>query len=330
MEILSFLRPSKVAVIEAYDCFGRYKIGPLEPSFGVTIGNSMRRILLSSLEGFAIASVKVDGVLHEFGTIPGVIEDMSNLILNLKQVRLKQTVMDKDSETVIVHVSGSELLTAEDIGKQLSSFTVLNGDLVLCHMDPSADFVMELKIVKGRGFRTADENYDPTSEVNVIPMDTIFSPITLVRYEVVNHDQSEDLLLDVHTDGSIHPTDALAKAAHILIQHFSLLTEEAIVESELVQEKPDFDEETLRMRQLLQTPIFSLKLSVRAMNCLRAAGVETVGELVQHQKYQLLRYRNFGKKSMTEIEDLLETIGLTFGMDLTKYQLEDREFSSLD
>ena len=318
-------------MVEANDFYGKYKFGPLEPTFGVTVGNTMRRVLLSSLEGFAISSVKVDGVLHEFDTIPGVMEDMTNLILNLKKVRLRQTVLDRDHESVIVHVTGSEVLRAEEIGRQLASFEVLNGDLELCHMDPSADFMMELTVVKGRGFRSADENFDPKSELNVIPIDTIFSPITLVRYEVTPKERTEELLIEVHTDGSIHPSEALAKAAAILIQHLSLLSEELIVDVEsLAPKRPAFDEDMLRMRQLLQTQIFTLKLSIRAMNCLRSAGVETLGDLVQHKKQDLLRFRNFGKKSMTEIEEFLESLNLDFGMDVSKYQVENREFSACE
>ena len=321
MNLLSFQRPEKVVLLEANDYHGRYKIGPLEPSFGVTIGNSMRRILLSSLDGFAFSSIKVDGVLHEFDTIPGVVEDMTNLIWNLKQVRLKRTVADVDQEAVVVHVCGAELLTAGDIGKQLSGFQVLNEDLVICHMDPSADFMMVLTIDHGRGFRTSDENYNPQWEASIIPMDTIFSPITRVCYEVVPHDTYEDLQIEVFTDGSVHPSEAMAKAALILIEHFSLISEDRfIIQEEEQPKQPEFDEEVLRMRQLLNTPILDMKLSVRATNCLRSAEVFTLGDLVQYKQHDLLRFRNFGKKSMIEIEDMLESIGLSFGMDISKYQ----------
>lgn len=320
MHLLSFQRPEKVAIVEANDSYGKFKFGPLEPSFGVTIGNSMRRILLSSLEGFAFSSIKVDGVLHEFDTIPGVVEDMTALILNLKQVRLKQTVQDMNNEVVVIHVNNTEVLTAGDVGKQLTGFKVLNDDLVLCRMDPSADFMMELTVDKGRGFRTSDENYNPQWEANVIPIDTIFSPITKVGYEVVTKEGLEYLYLEVFTDGSIHPADALAKAALLLIEHFSLISDDCLVEQkEEEPEKEEFDEEVLRMRQLLKTPIEELKLSVRATNCLRAADVFTLGELVQYNLHDLLRFRNFGKKSMLEIEELLDSLGLSFGMDTSKF-----------
>lgn len=320
MHLLSFQRPEKVAIVEANDSYGKFKFGPLEPSFGVTIGNSMRRILLSSLEGFAFSSIKVDGVLHEFDTIPGVVEDMTALILNLKQVRLKQTVQDMNNEVVVIHVNNTEVLTAGDVGKQLTGFKVLNDDLVLCRMDPSADFMMELTVDKGRGFRTSDENYNPQWEANVIPIDTIFSPITKVGYEVDTKGKFEYLYLEVFTDGSIHPTDALAKAALLLIEHFSLISDDCLVEQkEEEPEKEEFDEEVLRMRQLLKTPIEELKLSVRATNCLRAADVFTLGELVQYNLHDLLRFRNFGKKSMLEIEELLDSLGLSFGMDTSKF-----------
>lgn len=319
MHLLSFQRPEKVAIVEANDSYGKFKFGPLEPSFGVTIGNSMRRILLSSLEGFAFSSIKVDGVLHEFDTIPGVVEDMTALILNLKQVRLKQTVQDMNNEVVVIHVNNTEVLTAGDVGKQLTGFKVLNEDLVLCRMDPSADFMMVLTIDQGRGFRTSDENYNPQWEANVIPIDTIFSPITKVGYEVVTKEGFETLFLEVFTDGSIRPTDALAKAALLLIEHFSLITDDCFVEQkEDEPEKEEFDEETLRLRQLLNTPIVDLNLSVRATNCLRAAEVNTLGELVQYKLHDLLRFRNFGKKSMVEIEELLDSLGLSFGMDISK------------
>jgi len=300
----------------------------LEPGFGITIGNALRRILLSSLEGYAITSIRIDGVEHEFSSIPGVLEDVTNIILNLKQVRFKQVVDEYETEKAIVAVSGMTELKAGDLGKMFTSFEVLNPELVICHMDPTAAFQLEVTINKGRGYVPADELQIAATDVNVIPIDAIFTPIKNVKYAIENFrvEQKTDyekLVLDIQTDGSIHPKDALKEAAKILIHHFMLFSDEKItLDTAEVYGSEEFDEEILHMRQLLKSKLVDMDLSVRALNCLKAADVETLGELVVFNKTDLLKFRNFGKKSLTELEDLLESLNLSFGMDIAKYKLD--------
>ena len=328
MAILAFQKPDKVLMLEADQFFGKFEFRPLEPGYGITIGNALRRILLSSLEGFAITSIKIDGVEHEFSTIPGVIEDVTNIILNLKQVRFKQIVEEIESEKVTISVSGTEVFKAGDIGKYLTGFEVLNPDLVICRMDSNASFQIELTINKGRGYIPADENRNPNDEVNVIPIDSIYTPIRNVKYSIENFrvEQKTDyekLILEITTDGSIHPKDAMKEAAKILIYHFMLFSDEKItLETSDVDGNEEFDEEVLHMRQLLKTKLVDMDLSVRALNCLKSADVETLGELVVFNKTDLLKFRNFGKKSLTELDELLASLNLSFGMDISKYKLD--------
>jgi DNA-directed RNA polymerase, alpha subunit len=300
----------------------------LEPGYGVTVGNALRRILLSSLEGFAITSIRIDGVKHEFSTIPGVIEDVTNVILNLKKVRFKQVVEEIENEKVTITVSGTEVFKAGDIGKSLTGFEVLNPDLVICHLDSSASFQIDITINKGRGYVPADENRNPADDVNVIPIDSIYTPIRNVKYAVENFrvEQKTDyekLILEITTDGSIHPKEALKEAAKILIYHFMLFSDEKItLETNDADGNEEFDEEVLHMRQLLKTKLVDMDLSVRALNCLKSADVETLGELVVFNKTDLLKFRNFGKKSLTELDELLANLNLSFGMDISKYKLD--------
>jgi DNA-directed RNA polymerase subunit alpha len=315
-------------MLEADNSYGKFEFRPLEPGYGITIGNSLRRILLSSLEGFAITSIKIDGVEHEFSTIPGVIEDVTNIILKLKKVRFKQIAKDIDSEKVSINVSGTEEFKAGDIGKQLSGFEVLNPDLVICQLDKSAGFVIELTIDKGRGYVPAEENRSENDLTNQIAIDSIFTPIRIVKYTIENlrveqKVDYEKLILEIRTDGSIHPKEALKEAARILIHHFMLFSDEKIhLEAISPESNEEFDEDALHMRQLLKSKLADMNLSVRALNCLKAADVETLGELVKYQKNDLLKFRNFGKKSLTELDDLLEHLKLNFGMDITKYKLD--------
>ena len=316
-------------MLEADNFYGKFEFRPLEPGYGITIGNALRRILLSSLEGFAITSIKIDGVDHEFDTIPGVLEDVTNIILNLKQVRFKHIVDDVEDEKVSIIVSGSEVFKAGDISKHLSGFEVLNPDLVICSLDPSsAGFQIELTINRGRGYVPAEENRDPNADVHVIAIDSIYTPIRNVKYTIENFrvEQKTDyekLILEISTDGSIHPKDALKEAAKILIHHFMLFSDEKIaVETADSDGNEEFDEEVLHMRQLLKSKLADMDLSVRALNCLKAADVETLGELVRFNKNDLLKFRNFGKKSLTELDELLESLNLSFGMDITKYKLD--------
>ena len=328
MAILAFQKPDKVIMLESDATFGKFEFRPLEPGYGITVGNALRRILLSSLEGFAITSIKIDGVDHEFSTIPGVIEDVTNIILNLKQVRLKQIVEEFETEKVAITVSGTEVFKAGDISKQLSGFEVLNPELVICNLSPSASFTIELTINKGRGYVPADENRNLSDDVSVIPIDSIYTPIRNVKYSVENYrvEQKTDyekLVIEIATDGSIHPKDALKEAAKILIYHFMLFSDEKItLELSDTESGEDFDEEVLHMRQLLKTKLVDMDLSVRALNCLKSADVETLGELVQYNKADLLKFRNFGKKSLTELDELLENLNLSFGMDIAKYKLD--------
>ena len=328
MAILAFQKPDKVLMLEADNFFGKFEFRPLEPGYGVTVGNALRRILLSSLEGFAITSIRIDGVKHEFSTIPGVIEDVTNVILNLKKVRFKQVVEEIENEKVTITVSGTEVFKAGDIGKSLTGFEVLNPDLVICHLDSSASFQIDITINKGRGYVPADENRNPADDVNVIPIDSIYTPIRNVKYAVENFrvEQKTDyekLILEITTDGSIHPKEALKEAAKILIYHFMLFSDEkTTLETNDADGNEEFDEEVLHMRQLLKTKLVDMDLSVRALNCLKSADVETLGELVVFNKTDLLKFRNFGKKSLTELDELLANLNLSFGMDISKYKLD--------
>ncbi len=328
MAILAFQKPDKVLMLEANNSFGKFEFKPLEPGYGITIGNALRRILLSSLEGFAISSIKIDGVNHEFDTIPGVIEDVTNIILNLKKVDLKQIVEDTEAETASITVTGKEVFKASDIGEALSGFEVLNPELVICHLDPTASFNIELTINKGRGWVPAEENRKPTDDIHTLAIDSIYTPIKNVKYTVDNFrvDQKTDydkLTLEITTNGSIHPKDALKEAAKILIHHFMLFSDEKItIETNEMGENEEFDEEVLHMRQLLKSKLVDMDLSVRALNCLKSAEVETLGELVVFNKTDLLKFRNFGKKSLTELDELLANLNLSFGMDISKYKLD--------
>ena len=328
MAILAFQKPDKVVMLEADNFFGKFEFKPLEPGYGITVGNALRRILLSSLEGFAISSIRIDGVKHEFDTVPGVKEDVTNIILNLKKVDLKQIVEDTESEKATITVSGQEVFKAGDIGKALTGFEVLNPDQVICHLDPSASFQLDLTINKGRGWVPADENRTPNDAIDVIAIDSIYTPIKNVKYTVENFrvDQKTDyekLIIEITTNGSILPKDALKEAAKILIYHFMLFSDEKItLEATENDSNEEFDEEVLRMRQLLKSKLVDMDLSVRALNCLKSAEVETLGELVVFNKTDLLKFRNFGKKSLTELDELLANLNLSFGMDISKYKLD--------
>ena len=328
MAILAFQKPDKVIMLESTDRFGKFEFRPLEPGYGITIGNPLRRILLSSLEGFAITGIKIQGVDHEFATIPGVIEDVTEIILNLKQVRLKRKVEDVEFEKLTVTVSGQETFAAGAMNQFLKSFEVLNPELVICNMDTATSLEIELTIQKGRGYVPASENMPADAEIGVIPIDAIYTPIKNVQYEIENYrvegkTDYERLVFEIETDGSINPTDALKEAAKILIHHFMLFSDEKItLETEDKYGNEEFDEEVLHMRQLLKTKLVDMDLSVRALNCLKSAEVETLGELVQFNKNDLLKFRNFGKKSLTELEALLENNNLEFGMDVAKYKLD--------
>ena len=328
MAILAFQKPDKVIMLEADDKYGKFEFRPLEGGFGTTIGNALRRILLSSLDGFAVNTVAISGVEHEFATVPGVKEDVTNIILNLKQVRFKQLVDEFETEKVSVTVENCTEFKAGDFNKYLTGFEVLNPDLVICHLDAKATMQIEIGINKGRGYVPADENREFCTDVNVIPIDSIYTPIRNVKYSVENFrvEQKTDfekLILEITTDGSIHPKDALKDAAKILIQHFMLFSDDKItIENGEGGDDEAFDEEILHMRQLLKTKLADMDLSVRALNCLKAADVETLGDLVQYNKTDLMKLRNFGKKSLTELDDLLESLNLTFGTDISKYKLD--------
>ncbi len=313
-------------MLEANDTFGRFEFRPLEPGYGITVGNALRRILLSSLEGYAITTIKIEGVDHEFATIPGVIENMVEIILNLKQARFKQMVDEVDGERVSMTVSGRDKFTAGDMSKHLSSFKVLNPDLVICNMEPNVKLQIEFTIGKGRGYVPAEENKPEEAVFGLIPIDSIFTPIKNVKYAVDNwrvETDYEKLTIEITTDGSIHPTDALKEAAKILIYHFMLFSDERITLDSVEEHAPEeFDEETVRMRQQLKTKLADMELSVRALNCLKTAEVETLGDLVELQRADLLKFRNFGRKSLTELDALLDRLKLSFGMDLSKYKLE--------
>ena len=328
MAILNFQKPDKVIQIQANDKEGSFEFRPLEPGYGLTVGNALRRVLLSSLEGYALTSVRIEGVDHEFSTIPGVVQDVTEIVLNLKQVRFKRQIENVDDEKVQVSVANQEKLTAGDLGKFVSGFQVLNPDLVICEMDKKVKLDIELTIEKGRGYVAAEENKNANAPLGTIAIDAIYTPIRNVRYHIENFrvEQKTDfekLLLDIETDGSVHPKDALTEAAKILIQHFMLFSDERItLEDDETAAAEEYDEEALHMRQLLKTKLVDLDLSVRALNCLKAAEVETLGDLVMYNKSDLMKFRNFGKKSLTELDQLVETKGLHFGMDVSKYKLD--------
>ena len=330
MAILDFQKPDKVIMLDSSDVKGQFEFRPLEPGYGITVGNALRRILLNSLEGFAVTSIKIEGVDHEFSTIKGVVEDVTEIVLNLKQVRFKRQIEDVDDETVSINISGQNTFKAGDIGKFTSGFQVLNPDHVICHIDSAKSLKLniELTISKGRGYVPAEENKSSSAAVGTIFIDSIFTPIRNVKYSIENYrvEQKTDyekLVFDIDTDGSINPKDALKEAAKILIHHFMLFSDEKItLDSDEKSETEEFDETSLHMRQLLKTKLVDMDLSVRALNCLKAADVETLGELVSYNKNDLLKFRNFGKKSLTELEDLIESKGLSFGMDVSKYKLD--------
>ena len=328
MAILNFQKPDKVIMIDSTEFEGRFEFRPLEPGFGLTVGNALRRVLLSSLEGYAITSIRIEGVEHEFSTIKGIVEDVTEIILNLKQVRFKKQIDDTDRETVNVSVSDQGQLTAGDLQKYISGFQVLNPDLVICNMESSVNLQFELSIEKGRGFVPADENKKAAAALGTIFTDSIYTPIKNVKYAVENFrvEQKTDyekLVFDVITDGSISPKDALTEAAKILIHHFMLFSDERItLEADEIAQTETYDEESLHMRQLLKTKLIDMDLSVRALNCLKAAEVDTLGDLLSFNKNDLMKFRNFGKKSLTELDELVAVKGLNFGMDLSKYKLD--------
>jgi len=328
MAILAFQKPEKVVMISSTDFFGQFEFRPLEPGYGITVGNALRRILLSSLEGFAITSVKIEGVEHEFSTIKGVVEDVTEIILNLKQVRFKRQIDSSEHEKVVVTVNGQNQFTAGDIGKFTSAFQVLNHDFVICNMDPSVTLKIELTIDKGRGYVPAEENKTANPQMGLIAIDSIHTPIRNVKYSVENYrvEQKTDyekLLIDITGDGSIAPKEALKEAAKILIQHFSLFSDEKMtIDPDETKQEETISEGDLHMRQLLKTRLVDMDLSVRALNCLKAADVETLADLVSFNKNDLLKFRNFGKKSLTELEELVQSKQLTFGMNLAKYKLD--------
>ena len=328
MAILQFQKPEKVIVNSTTDTHGQFEFRPLEPGYGLTVGNALRRVLLNSLEGFAFTSVRMSGVNHEFSTVKGIVEDVTEIILNLKQVRLKRQIDSSDYETVKVNLSGKEELTAGDLASFMTSFQVLNPDLIICHLDSSVNVELELTIEKGRGYVPAEENKKLDSPLGTIALDSIYTPMKNVNYKIENFrvEQKTDfekLIMEIHTDGSVTPQDALTDAAQILIQHFLLFTDERMIADVApIEEVESYDEEVIEMRKLLMKALTELELSVRALNCLKAAEVETVADLVSYTKADLMKFRNFGKKSLTELEDLVVNLGLSFGMDTSKYKLD--------
>jgi DNA-directed RNA polymerase subunit alpha len=328
MAILAFQKPDKVIMVETDEKYGKFEFRPLEPGYGITIGNALRRILLSSLEGYAITTLKIDKVDHEFATVKGVMEDVTEIILNMKQIRFKREVEDFDNEKISISITGQDTFTAGDMNKFMTGFRVLNPELIICRMEPEVKLQMEITINKGRGYVPSAENKPVDAEFGVIPIDSIFTPIKNVKYAIENYrvEQKTDyekLVFEITTDGSIHPKDALKEAAKILIYHFMLFSDEKItIDSDEKFANEEFDEEVLHMRQLLKTKLVDMDLSVRALNCLKAADVETLGELVTYNRNDLLKFRNFGKKSLTELDDLLVSLSLTFGMDISKYKLD--------
>jgi DNA-directed RNA polymerase subunit alpha len=331
MSILNFQKPDKIVMEKANDFEGFFEFKPLEPGFGQTIGNSLRRVLLSSLEGFAISAIRIAGVEHEFGTIRGVVEDVVEIILNLKQVRIKQMIADEDvtEEKVYLTISGKEEFRAGDIEEHTNMFKVMNPELLICTMEPFVNLEVELTVSKGRGYLPADENLPKDAPIGVIPIDAIYTPIKNVAYKIDNfrvgqRTDYEMLTIEVKTDGTIHPEEAIKEASRILIQHLMLITDENITfDTAGTQEDNIVEEHILHMRKLLKTSLEDLDLSVRAYNCLKAAKINTLAELVRYDTHELLKFRNFGKKSLVEIEELLQEKGLTFGMDLSKYKLDE-------
>jgi len=328
MAILDFQKPDKVIMLDSDEFVGKFEFRPLEPGYGITVGNSLRRILLSSLEGFAITSLHIEGVDHEFSSIKGVVQDVTEIILNLKQVRFKRQIEDTETETVKFKISNQTKFTAADIGKATSAFQVINTDMVICELDKGVTLEVELNIGKGRGYRPSEENKDENSKIGTIAIDSIFTPIKNVKYTVEDYrveqrTDYEQLNFEITTDGSIDPKSALKEAAKILIHHFMLFSDERItLDVDEKKSEEEFDETSLHMRQLLKNKLVDMELSVRALNCLKSADVETLGELVSYHKSDLLKFRNFGKKSLTELEELIESKGLAFGMDVSKYNLE--------
>ena len=328
MAILNFQKPDKVIMIDSSEFEGKFEFRPLEPGYGLTVGNALRRVLLSSLEGFAITSVKLENVEHEFSTITGVVEDVTEIILNLKQIRFKRQIEESEHEKVTISIAGQEEIKAADFQKFISGFQVLNPDLTICKLEKNIQFNMEITIEKGRGYVPAEENKNSNTELGVIAIDSIFTPIKNVKYSIENYrvEQKTDyekLVFEIISDGSIHPKDALTEAAKTLIHHFMLFSDERItLEADEIAQTETYDEESLHMRQLLKTKLIDMDLSVRALNCLKAAEVDTLGDLVSYNKNDLMKFRNFGKKSLTELEELVVLKGLSFGMDLTKYKLD--------
>lgn len=331
MSILHFQKPDKILLRKANDFEGVFEFKPLEPGFGQTVGNSLRRVLLSSLEGYAISAVRIAGVDHEFSTIKGVVEDVVEIILNLKQIRLKQTLSDEDlaEEKIYITIRGKDTFTAGDIEEHTNVFKVMNPEQLICTMEPSVNLEMELTVTKGRGYVPADENLPKDAPIGVIPVDAIYTPIKNVAYQVSNtrvgqRTDYEMLTIEVKTDGTIHPEQAIKEASRILIQHLMLITDENITFDDASRSQDTVvDEHILHMRKLLKTSLEDLDLSVRAYNCLKAAKINSLAELVQYETHVLLKFRNFGKKSLVEIEELLQTKGLNFGMDLSKYKLDE-------
>mgnify|MGYP003950928793 FL=1 len=328
MAILNFQKPDKVIMIDSSEFQGKFEFRPLEPGYGLTVGNALRRVLLSSLEGFAITSLKMDNVNHEFSTISGVVEDVTEIVLNLKQIRFKRQISEIEDEKVTISVGSQDQLKASDLQKFISGFQILNPDLVICNLEKKVHFNMEIMIEKGRGYVPAEENKNINSELGVIAIDSIFTPVKNVKYSIENYrvEQKTDyekLIFEIVTDGSIHPKDALTEAAKTLIHHFLLFSDERItLEADEIAQSETYDEESLHMRQLLKTRLIDMDLSVRALNCLKAAEVDTLGDLVSYNKNDLMKFRNFGRKSLTELEELVVLKGLSFGMDLAKYKLD--------
>jgi len=328
MAILAFQKPDKVIMLESDGSFGKFEFRPLEPGYGITIGNSLRRILLSSLEGFSVTSIRIDGVEHEFSSIKGVVEDVTEIILNIKKIRFRQKVEEEDSEKVTINISGKDVFKAGDLNASLSNFQVINTDVTICNMEPSVNLNIELTIEKGRGYVPAEENKPLNPVLGQIAIDSIFTPVKNVKFFVENYrvEQKTDyekLIVEILTDGSIAPKEALKEAAKILIFHFMLFSDEKItLDAEEKATSEEFDETSLHMRQLLKTKLVDMDLSVRALNCLKAADVETLADLVSLNKHDLLKFRNFGKKSLTELEELIKSKNISFGMNLSKYKLD--------
>tara|TARA_B100001989_G_scaffold180900_1_gene131279 strand:- start:372 stop:1364 length:993 start_codon:yes stop_codon:yes gene_type:complete len=328
MAILNFQKPDKVIMIDSSEFEGKFEFRPLEPGYGLTVGNALRRVLLSSLEGFAITSVKLENVEHEFSTITGVVEDVTEIILNLKQIRFKRQIEESEEEKVTISLGGQDQIKAADFQRFISGFQILNPDQVICNLEKQVQLSLTITIEKGRGYVPAEENKKASTELGVIAIDSIFTPIKNVKYSIENYrvEQKTDyekLVFEIISDGSIHPKDALTEAAKTLIHHFMLFSDERItLEADEIAQTETYDEESLHMRQLLKTKLIDMDLSVRALNCLKAAEVDTLGDLVSYNKNDLMKFRNFGKKSLTELEELVVLKGLSFGMDLTKYKLE--------